>query len=152
MKIYSLEVDLIHVTLYNADLAQAIQTRPGDTLPLFEAAAAKAAKKILFPISTDVRQDDAEKDGPDVQILVKSGMNMLQFRDLTASRVVLALARLILTSVGGYIFKARQNTWYCNIHFYTTISCHQAAPQVPCMRFNQDDARSPWLGRCRWRV
>jgi DNA replication licensing factor MCM5 len=85
LRLYALEVDLKHVALYNDDLAHAIQDRPGDTLPLFEAAAAKATKKILFPISTDVRED-AEQDIPDVQIMIKSSMNMLQFRDLTVSR------------------------------------------------------------------
>ncbi|KAG8829817.1 minichromosome maintenance protein 5 [Serendipita sp. 399] len=84
LRINSLEVDLKHVALYNEDLAYAIQNRPGDILPLFEAAAAKAAKKILYPVASEARDEEAEKDLPDVQIMIKSGLNMLQFRDLTA--------------------------------------------------------------------
>jgi DNA replication licensing factor MCM5 len=80
-------VELRHVALYNDDLAHAIQDRPGDTLPLFEAAASKAAKKILFPISTDPGEE-AQQDVPEVQIMIKSAMNMLQFRELTVSRSV----------------------------------------------------------------
>ncbi|KAG8759606.1 minichromosome maintenance protein 5 [Serendipita sp. 396] len=80
----SLEVDLRHVALYNEDLAYAVQNRPGDILPLFEAAAAKAAKKILYPVASEARDEDGEKELPEVQIMVKSGLNMLQFRDLTA--------------------------------------------------------------------
>jgi DNA replication licensing factor MCM5 len=87
LRLYALEVDLKHVALYNDDLAHAIQDRPGDTLPLFEAAAAKATKKILFPISTDA-SEEAQQDIPEVQIMIKSSMNMLQFRDLTVSRSV----------------------------------------------------------------
>lgn len=87
LRLYALEVDLKHVALYNDDLAHAIQDHPGDTLPLFESAAAKAAKKILFPISTDER-GESQQDIPEVQIMIKSSMNMLQFRDLTVSRSV----------------------------------------------------------------
>jgi DNA replication licensing factor MCM5 len=72
------------VALYNDDLAHAIQDRPGDTLPLFELAAAKAAKKILYPIAA-AAGEDGENETREVQIMIKSTMNMLQFRDLTVS-------------------------------------------------------------------
>ena len=85
LRIYSLEVDLKHVALYNDDLAHALQDRPGDMLPLFEAAASKAAKKILFPILRDAGKEESEAAAPEVQIMIKSGLNMLQFRDLTVS-------------------------------------------------------------------
>lgn len=78
-------MDLKHVALYNDDLAHAIQDHPGDTLPLFESAAAKAAKKILFPISAEARDEGGDQELPEVQIMIKSGLNMLQFRDLTVS-------------------------------------------------------------------
>ncbi|KIM28949.1 hypothetical protein M408DRAFT_329001 [Serendipita vermifera MAFF 305830] len=85
LRIDSLEVELKHIALYNDDLAHAIQDRPGDTLPLFEAAAAKAAKKILFPIAgANQNAEDEENDIREVQIMIKSSANMLQFRDLTA--------------------------------------------------------------------
>jgi DNA replication licensing factor MCM5 len=82
LRIDSLEVELRHVALYNDDLAHAIQDRPGDTLPLFELAAAKAAKKILYPIAA-AAGEDGEIENREVQIMIKSTMNMLQFRDLT---------------------------------------------------------------------
>jgi DNA replication licensing factor MCM5 len=86
LRINSLEVDLKHVALYNDDLAHAIQDKPGDTLPLFETAATRAAERILFPISNDGKREEGERTIPDVQIMIKSGMNMLQFRDLTVSQ------------------------------------------------------------------
>lgn len=85
LRSHSLEVDLKHVALYNDDLAHALQDRPGDILPLFEAAASKAAKKILFPTLRDAGNEELENAAPEVQIMIKSGLNMLQFRDLTVS-------------------------------------------------------------------
>ncbi|GJJ09600.1 hypothetical protein Clacol_003823 [Clathrus columnatus] len=82
-----LEVDLRHIALYNEELAHSIQDRPGDVLPLFEFAATKAARSIMFPLaggSAD-RIEAAEKTIPNIQISIKTGLNMLQFRDLTAN-------------------------------------------------------------------
>jgi DNA replication licensing factor MCM5 len=64
-------------------------------LPLFEAAALKAAKKILFPILRDAGNEESETAVPEVQIMVKSGLNMLQFRDLTV-RVLNLIEYLLL--------------------------------------------------------
>jgi DNA replication licensing factor MCM5 len=59
----------------------------------FESAAAKAARSILFPL-TNVGQTEAEKKKnvddaveaiPGIQINLRSGLNMLQFRELTAN-------------------------------------------------------------------
>ncbi|KAJ7630567.1 MCM-domain-containing protein [Roridomyces roridus] len=87
-----LEVDLRHVSLYNDELAHAIQDTPADTLPLFESAATKAARSILFPLTAvGQTQEEKEKNAadaataiPSIQITLRSGLNMLQFRDLTA--------------------------------------------------------------------
>ncbi|KAJ7770848.1 MCM-domain-containing protein [Mycena maculata] len=85
-----LEVDLRHVSLYNDELAHKIQDTPADTLPLFENAATKAARSILFPL-TRVDDDKAKNEAdaaeaiPGIQINLRSGLNMLQFRDLTAN-------------------------------------------------------------------
>ncbi|KAJ8514928.1 hypothetical protein ONZ45_g7590 [Pleurotus djamor] len=86
LKQYLLEVDLRHISLYNDELAHAIQDRPADILPLFENAASKAARTILFPLSgtSDERAEEAAEAIPKVQITLRSGLNMLQFRDLTA--------------------------------------------------------------------
>lgn len=104
LKQYLLEVDLRHISLYNDELAHAIQDRPSDILPLvshltiplsfarnnrcsqFENAASKAAKSILFPLSnTPEARAQAAKDVIMIQITLRSGLNMLQFRDLTAN-------------------------------------------------------------------
>ena len=88
LKLYVLEVDLRHVNLFNPELAHAVQDRPADLLPLFETAATRAARNILFPIQLngargDVGAGDVDQEIPSIQIMVKSGLNMLQFRDLT---------------------------------------------------------------------
>ncbi|TFK23099.1 ATP dependent DNA helicase [Coprinopsis marcescibilis] len=77
MKLYMLEVDLRHISLFNDELAHAIQDRPADILPFFENAAGKVARRIL----------NAEADSeaiPPIQVTIKSGLNLLQFRELTA--------------------------------------------------------------------
>lgn len=86
LKHYQLEVDLRHVSLYNDELAHLIQDKPSDILPLFENAATKASRTILFPLEggTNDKPEDLTDSIPKLQISVKSGLNMLQFRDLTA--------------------------------------------------------------------
>ena len=55
-------------------------------LSQFENAATKASRSILFPLegSLDENTEAAAHSIPKVQISIKSGLNMLQFRDLTA--------------------------------------------------------------------
>ncbi len=88
LKLYALEVDLRHVNLFNPELAHAVQHRPAELLPLFETATTRAAKSILFPIQLngargDAGEGDVDQEVPSIQIMVKSGLNMLPFRDLT---------------------------------------------------------------------
>ncbi|KAF9498074.1 MCM-domain-containing protein [Pleurotus eryngii] len=87
LKQYVLEVDLRHISLFNDELAHAIQDRPADILPLFENAAAKAARTILFPLAgtSEERTERAAETIPKVQITLRSGLNLLPFRDLTAN-------------------------------------------------------------------
>ncbi|CAK5279944.1 unnamed protein product [Mycena citricolor] len=91
LKLHMLEVDLRHLSLYNDELAHAIQDAPADNIPLFENAATKAARSILFPLvavgSAEEKRknvEDAAEAIPGMQISLRSGLNMLQFRDLTA--------------------------------------------------------------------
>ncbi|KAF8898425.1 MCM2/3/5 family-domain-containing protein [Infundibulicybe gibba] len=105
LKQYVLEVDLRHVSLYNDELAHTIQDRPADVLPLFESAATKAARSILFPVA---RADDVALESiQNVQITLRSGLNMLQFRDLTADTMN-KLVRIpgIVISASGPSFRA----------------------------------------------
>ncbi|KAF5337117.1 hypothetical protein D9611_003224 [Ephemerocybe angulata] len=89
IKLYLLEVDLRHVSLYHDELAHAIQDRPADILPLFENAATKIGKS-LFGNRNDTEATNATENGapadtiPKIQVTLKSGLNLLQFRDLTA--------------------------------------------------------------------
>ncbi|KAI9444999.1 MCM-domain-containing protein [Lactarius indigo] len=86
LKHYQLEVDLRHVSLYNDELAHLIQNKPSDVLPLFENAATRASRAILFPLEGGLndKPEDATDPIPKLQVSVRSGLNMLQFRDLTA--------------------------------------------------------------------
>ncbi|KAF8078299.1 MCM2/3/5 family-domain-containing protein [Lyophyllum atratum] len=86
LKQHILEVDLRHVSLFNDELAHAIQDRPAEVLPLFENAATKAARTILFPLAggSEDRTEAAAEAIPKVQVTLRSGLNMLQFRELTA--------------------------------------------------------------------
>ncbi|KAH9937414.1 MCM2/3/5 family-domain-containing protein [Fomitopsis serialis] len=88
LKQYQLEVDLRHIGLYNDELAHAIQDRPAEILPLFETAATKAARTILFPLAANGQgpsNDVATQAIQNIQILTKSGLNLQQFRDLSAN-------------------------------------------------------------------
>ncbi|TRM65982.1 MCM2/3/5 family-domain-containing protein [Schizophyllum amplum] len=89
LKQHLLEVDLRHVGLYNDELAHSIQTSQPitDIRFQFENAATRAARSILFPLMkhTDQQHNDFMEEAiPRVQITIRSGLNMLQFRELTA--------------------------------------------------------------------
>jgi DNA replicative helicase MCM subunit Mcm2 (Cdc46/Mcm family) len=135
LKLYAIEVDLRHVNLFNPELAHAVQDRPADLLPLFETAAARAAKNILFPIQLngargDAGAGDVDQEIPSIQIMVKSGLNMLPFRDLTV-RYIGPFTRYVqaLTSCapGRYSDKARSGTW----HYHLNLSSPIAGDQAP---------------------
>ncbi|KAJ3513554.1 hypothetical protein NLJ89_g2886 [Agrocybe chaxingu] len=87
LKQHLLEVDLRHVSLYNDELAHAMQDRPAEVLPLFENAATKVARNILFPLAgqSEDRTEAATEAIPRVQVTIKSGLNLLQVRELTAN-------------------------------------------------------------------
>ncbi|KAG6866855.1 hypothetical protein C0991_008791 [Blastosporella zonata] len=87
LKQYFLEVDLRHISLFNDELAHIIQDKPAEVLPLFENAATKAARTILFPMVNSEDRPDAAAAAdaiPKVQVTLRSGLNLLQFRELTA--------------------------------------------------------------------
>ncbi|PPQ69616.1 hypothetical protein CVT25_013699 [Psilocybe cyanescens] len=87
LKQHLLEVDLRHVGLYNDELAHAIQDRPADVLALFENAATKVARNILYPLAgnSEDRTEAAAEAIPRIQVTIKSGLNLLQVRELTAN-------------------------------------------------------------------
>ncbi|KAF8213450.1 ATP dependent DNA helicase [Mycena galopus ATCC 62051] len=67
-----LEVDLRHLSLYNDELAHAIQDSPSVTLPSIGRRKKKNA-------------EDAAEAIPGMQVTIRSGLNLLQFRDLAAN-------------------------------------------------------------------
>ncbi|PAV21848.1 MCM-domain-containing [Pyrrhoderma noxium] len=102
LKQYYLEVDLQHVVLYNEEMAHAIQERPGEIMPSFEAAATRAARSILSPLSKNTEVSSDPNNIPTVQVTIKSGLNMMQFRDLSAdtlNKLVRVPGIVISTSV-----------------------------------------------------
>src|SRR5882757_6200644 len=134
LKLYVLEIDLRHVNLFNPELAHAVQDRPADLLPLFETAATRAARNILFPIQLngargDTGAGDVDQEIPSIQIMVKSGLNMLQFRDLTVRYTgpcIQYVQLLISCTPGKYSDKARSDTWHCHFNFSSPIAGDQA--------------------------
>ncbi|EJD55384.1 ATP dependent DNA helicase [Auricularia subglabra TFB-10046 SS5] len=107
MKQHWLEVDLRHVALYSEELAHAIQNRPADTLALFETAAVKAARNILFPLApTEETRAQAAREIPSMQVTIKSGLNLLQFRDLTADTLT-KLVRIPGIVISASVLHAR---------------------------------------------
>ncbi|KAK4689763.1 DNA replication licensing factor MCM5, partial [Tremellales sp. Uapishka_1] len=93
---HTLDVDLKDLVAYNEELAQRIQERPGDMIPLLESALLRLARLLLHPThnesagSTSTAATDAI---PEMQVTIRSGMNMLQFRELTADTLT-TLVRL----------------------------------------------------------
>ncbi|KAH8120608.1 MCM-domain-containing protein [Phellopilus nigrolimitatus] len=85
LKQYYLEVDLQHVGLYNEELAHALQEQPGEIIPRFEAAATRGARSILFPLAKNLEEQPESSTIPIIQVTIKSGLNMLQFRNLSAN-------------------------------------------------------------------
>jgi len=162
LKLYALEVDLRHVNLFNPELAHAVQDRPADLLPLFETAASRAAKNILFPIQLNGARGDAgagagdiDQEIPSIQIMVKSGLNMLQFRDLTV-RYISPCTRYVqsLTSCasGLYSDKARSDTRHCHLNFSSPIAGDQAPLTMQSMSVSKNHNSPSGVGRCRRRV
>ncbi|PWN20495.1 MCM-domain-containing protein [Microstroma glucosiphilum] len=82
-KLNVLEVAVEHVALWNPTLAQSLTETPGEILPLFEKAVKRAARAILYPVSTDGQRPEA----PDCQVTLRSSANLFSMRDLHADSV-----------------------------------------------------------------
>ncbi|KZW02110.1 MCM-domain-containing protein [Exidia glandulosa HHB12029] len=107
LKQYFLEVDLRHLTLYNEELAHAVQNKPGETLALFENAAVKAARNILYPLAqSDEARADAAREIATMQVAIKSNLNLLQFRDLNADTLT-KLVRIPGIVISASVLHAR---------------------------------------------
>ncbi|ADV19321.1 minichromosome maintenance protein 5 (cell division control protein 46) [Cryptococcus gattii Ru294] len=104
LKHHTLEVDLRDLVVWNEELAQKVQDKPGEMIPLLEAALLKYARDLVRPTSETDRERERERaqngqpslaaeEVPDMQVAIKSGMNLLQFRQLNANTLT-TLVRL----------------------------------------------------------
>ncbi|ORY29998.1 MCM2/3/5 family-domain-containing protein [Naematelia encephala] len=92
---HTLDVDLKDLVAWNEELAQKVQEQPGDMIPLLEAALLRLARQLLHPTNNPDPSSStaAEQVLPDMQVTIRSGMNLLQFRELTANTLT-TLVRL----------------------------------------------------------
>lgn len=108
---HTLEIDLDHMAVSHPELAQRCHKTPGEMMPLvgnkellhypnvhtntqLEAALLRAARAIVNP--TGRAADDelaAISTVPEMQATLKTGQNMIQFRELNAERLT-SLVRL----------------------------------------------------------
>ncbi|KAL1410983.1 minichromosome maintenance protein 5 [Vanrija albida] len=89
---HTLEVDLNDLNLFDAELAQKVRDKPGEMLPLLESALLRLARALVSP-STEPGSSTAAELVPEMQVTLKSGMNMFQFRQLSADTLT-TLVRL----------------------------------------------------------
>ncbi|CED82217.1 mcm-domain-containing protein [Phaffia rhodozyma] len=126
------EIDLRDLVVYNEELAQMVQEKPGDMLPLLESAILKSARQILHPMNAQQREQQqrereqftqggatqadgllgiAEREIPEMQAVLKSGMNMIQFRELTADTLT-TLVRLPGIVISASTLSSRATSLY----------------------------------------
>lgn len=99
VKQYVLDVQLEHVQMWSPHLAQALRETPIEILALFESAVKRAARLLLYPVSTSPEQ---RPEAPDCQVTLRSTANLMAMRDLHAdniSRLVRIPGIVISTSV-----------------------------------------------------
>ncbi|KAL7424263.1 minichromosome maintenance protein 5 [Cryptotrichosporon argae] len=89
---HTLEVDLRDLVAYNDELGQKVHEQPGEMVPMLEAALLRLARALLHP-STESSSSTAAQQIPEMQVTLKSGTNLLQFRELSADTLT-TLVRL----------------------------------------------------------
>jgi hypothetical protein len=150
LKQYVIEVELEQLGLYNENIATLLQERPADILPLvtlfyssivlsqtvppqLEAAATKAAKTILFPSEgeRDAALDEDSKVFPNIQVTLRTQLNMLPFRDLN---VFLPIPEEIVTDswrLGHHAFKACPRSRHYYLGISPIVTGLQTSPSMP---------------------
>jgi len=96
-----LEVQLEHVQMWSATLAQALRETPAEILALCEAAAKRAARAILYPVVPGAGE---RPEAPDVQVTLRSEANLMAMRDLHAENI----SRLV--RIPGIVISASMQT------------------------------------------
>ncbi|KAJ1509947.1 minichromosome maintenance protein 5 [Coelomomyces lativittatus] len=82
MQKHFIDIQLDHLYVFNANLADSLKKTPSELLPLFELAAQKSAKKILFP-----NANANDKAVPAIQVTLSSSDSITSIRDVNASSV-----------------------------------------------------------------
>ncbi|KAI9023295.1 MCM2/3/5 family-domain-containing protein [Hyaloraphidium curvatum] len=76
---YSIDIDMEHLQLFDAPLADAFRERPAEYLPLFE----KSAKLMVLNITNGTNIDAL----PDIQVILLSNANVVPIRELHANHI-----------------------------------------------------------------
>ncbi|WWD16187.1 hypothetical protein CI109_100612 [Kwoniella shandongensis] len=94
---HTLEVRMEDMIAWNEELAQKIHEQPGEMIPLLESALLRLARLLLHPTNDGTQAGQSSTAAleaiPDMQVTIKSEMNLLKFRDLTANTLT-TLVRL----------------------------------------------------------
>ncbi|KAI9178829.1 minichromosome maintenance protein 5 [Blastocladiella emersonii ATCC 22665] len=104
MRKHFLEVHLDHLYALYPDVADRLKKSPAEMLPLFETAAARSAKKILF---ANTAVDDAKV--PAIQVTLLSSDSITPIRDLSAN-IVGRLVRVTGIVIGASTLSAKATT------------------------------------------
>ncbi|KAI5475627.1 hypothetical protein MNV49_001088 [Pseudohyphozyma bogoriensis] len=119
----TLEVEISHLIGWDEELAARVRTEPGEVVPLFEIALRNLAKGILYPTaaSTETERQRREKDVPEIQLQLRSGSRLMQFRELGATSIS-HLVRLPGIVVSASVLQSRA----IKLHLMCK-SCHNVA-------------------------
>jgi DNA replication licensing factor MCM5 len=78
-----------------------------------ESALLRLARALLHPTGEGGPSTGGEESVPDMQVTLRSGANLLQFRELTVS-VLHPLMKMSNVGLGKYVNDSRAITWYCH--------------------------------------
>ncbi|GAA5825438.1 hypothetical protein JCM11251_006983 [Rhodosporidiobolus azoricus] len=87
-KEWTLEVEMGHLIGWREDLASRCRNEPGEVLSLFEIALRNVARTVLFPTAASNEERlERQKAVPEIQLQLKSGSRLMQFRELGATNI-----------------------------------------------------------------
>ncbi|ORZ36828.1 MCM2/3/5 family-domain-containing protein [Catenaria anguillulae PL171] len=118
MRKYFVDVSVQHLAVHNPDLADRLKRAPQEMLPLFEIAAQRSAKKILYP---NPSVDDSKV--PLIQVTLNSTDAITPIRNLNATMVG-RLVRLTGIVIGASTLSAKATSVHImcrNCRFVKTL-------------------------------
>ncbi|GAA5888758.1 hypothetical protein JCM5296_000094 [Sporobolomyces johnsonii] len=87
-KEWTLDVEMAHLIGWREDLASRCRTEPAEVLPLFEMALRNVARNLLYPTAaSEEERQQRQKAVPEIQLQLKSGSRLMQFRELGATNI-----------------------------------------------------------------